>query len=83
METAARIICVIVRQQWRGSIGTPSRGAAPGSDAVPLWVGLVVFVSLMFNHSVAADAYVWSGHLHPVQRDPETHREKQESRDTV
>lgn len=74
IETAARIICVIVRQQRRGLIGTRSRGAAPDTDAVPLWVGLVVFVSLMFNHSVAADAYVWPGHLHPVQRDPETHR---------
>lgn len=36
----------------------------------PLWVGLVVFVSLVLNHSVAADADVWSGHLHPIQSDP-------------
>lgn len=43
------------------------------SDAVPLWVGLVVFVSLVFNHSVAADANVRPGHLHPVQSDPATH----------
>lgn len=56
-------------------MGTRSRRAASDSDAVPLRVGLVVFVSLVFNHSVAADAYVWPGHLHPVQRDPETQRE--------
>lgn len=43
------------------------------NDAVPLWVGLVVFVSLVFNHSVAADANVWPGHLHPIQSDPATH----------
>lgn len=35
-----------------------------------LWVGLVVFVSLVFNHSVAANANVWPGHLHPIQSDP-------------
>lgn len=28
----------------------------------------------MFNHSVAADANVWPGHLHSIQSDPETHR---------
>lgn len=50
-------------------MGTRRRRAA-----VPLWVGLVVFVSLVFDHSVAADAYVRPGHLHPVQRDPERHR---------
>ena len=43
------------------------------NDAVPLWVRLVVFVSLVFNHSVAADANVWPGHLHPIQSDPATH----------
>lgn len=41
---------------------------------VPLRVGLVVFVSLMFNHSVAADAYVWPGHLHSIQSDPARHK---------
>lgn len=46
------------------------------SDAVPLWVGLVVFVSLVFNHSVAADADVWSGHLHSVQSDPAAHTDR-------
>lgn len=28
----------------------------------------------MFNHSVAADAYVWPGHLHSIQCDPERHK---------
>lgn len=46
------------------------------TDAVPLWVGLIVFVSLVFNHSVAADANVWSGHLHSIQSDPATHKDK-------
>lgn len=49
--------------------------AGPDTDAVPLWVGLVVFVSLVFNHSVAADANVWPGNLHPIQSDPATHRD--------
>lgn len=44
------------------------------NDAVPLGVGLVVFVSLVFNHSVAADANVWPGYLHPIQCDPATHK---------
>lgn len=26
----------------------------------------------MLNHSVAANANVWSGHLHPVESDPAT-----------
>lgn len=52
-----------------------ARAAAPGGPegggaAVPLRVGLVVFVSLVFDHPEAADADVWSGHLHPVQGDP-------------
>lgn len=38
--------------------------------ALPLRVGFVVFVPLMFDHPEAADADVWSGHLHPVQSDP-------------
>lgn len=42
------------------------------NDAVPLWVGLVVFVSLVFNHPVAADADVRPGHFHSVQCDPAT-----------
>lgn len=50
-----------------------SKCEAGDSDAVPLWVGLVVFVSLVFNHSVAADTNVWPGHLHPIQCDPATH----------
>lgn len=49
-----------------------NRGAAADSDAVPLRVGLVVFVSLVLNHSVAADANVWPGHLHPIESDPAT-----------
>lgn len=40
------------------------------SDVVPLRVGLVVFVPLMLNHSVATDAHVGPGHLHPIQSDP-------------
>lgn len=57
------------------SIQMWSRRTSLDNDAVPLWVGLVVFVSLVFNHSVAADANVWPGHLHPVQSDPATHTE--------
>lgn len=52
---------------------TPSSGL--DTDAVPLRVGLVVFVSLMFNHSVAADAHVRPGHLHSIQSDPATHKD--------
>ena len=43
-------------------------------DAVPLRVGLVVFVSLVFDHPVAADPDVRPGHLHSVQSDPGTQR---------
>ena len=52
------------------------------NDAVPLWVGLVVFVSLVFNHSVAADANVWPGYLHPIQSDPATHEDTISVRET-
>lgn len=38
--------------------------------AVPLWVGLVVFVSLVFDHPEAADADIRAGDLHPVESDP-------------
>lgn len=37
----------------------------------------------MFNHSVAADAYVWPGHLHSIQSDPETHRNTIAIRESV
>lgn len=50
-----------------------SRGV--GRAAVPLRVGLVVFVPLVFDHPEAADADIWSGHLHPVQSDPAKGRE--------
>lgn len=46
-----------------------ARERGPGA-AVPLRVGLVVFVPLVLDHPEAADADVWSGHLHPIQGDP-------------
>lgn len=57
-----------------------ARAAAPegGGAAVPLRVGLVVFVSLVFDHPEAADADVWSGHLHPVQGDPAGGKRREE-----
>lgn len=54
-----------MRDGWR----RPGRVGGPGA-AVPLRVGFVVFVSLVFDHPEAADADVWSGHFHPVQSDP-------------
>lgn len=63
--------CIALRQKQRHRSKCPRKSL--DNDAVPLWVRLVVFVSLVFNHSVAADADVWPGHLHPIQSDPATH----------
>lgn len=54
-------------EKYAGRLATPEGG--PGA-ALPLRVGFVVFVPLMFDHPEAADADVRSGHLHPVQGDP-------------
>lgn len=75
MKKFGRNICVAMRQKAARSIRTQSWRRSLDTDAVPLWVGLVVFVSLMFDHSVAADAYVWPGHLHSIQSDPATHKD--------
>lgn len=52
---------------WRRSLQQEFCNIRP---AVPLRVGFVVFVPLVFDHPEAADADVRSGHLHPVQSDP-------------
>lgn len=58
---------ISVNVSWRTSLD---------NDAVPLWVGLIVFVSLVLNHSVATYANVGPGYLHPIQSDPATHTDK-------
>lgn len=58
-----------------GGAGGPRGG---GGVALPLRVGLIVFVSLVFDHPEAADADVWSGHLHPIQGDPAGGKRREE-----
>lgn len=70
-----RVNLAVAKTKAVGSIQMYSSGRTFDSDAVPLRVGLVVFVSLVFNHSVAANANVWPGHLHPIQCDPATHKD--------
>lgn len=56
----------------------PEGPGGGGGVALPLRVGLIVFVSLVFDHPEAADADVWSGHLHPIQGDPAGGKRREE-----
>lgn len=77
-QQRAAIILANKDDKFGGEKSARERLRREGRAAVPLRVGLVVFVSLVFDHPEAADADVWSGHLHPVQSDPAEGKRREE-----